>query len=233
MSTTLTKLPKTVTLPSKDLTHLERILKEWYCDNSDALFTDKRKPLMVYLNSLAKDPNIYTDLFMAPEFLYRAISFETNQQKSDMLKNMKESGQLKHPTKDYDSWSSSKEVAECYAFGDKAYHKGKDRAHVILQIPYIGLEDELLFTCEYLFTGEDTKESRILKQRFLRKILNNKLNNLVRDIKSANYKKNQWDATIQDISNITPGLSRALTEFEYILKPVKADSIKILVQTKK
>ena len=231
MSTTLTKLPKTVTLPSKDLTHLERILKEWYCDNSDALFTDKRKPLMVYLNSLAKDPNIYTDLFMAPEFLYRAISFETNQQKSDMLKNMKESGQLKHPTKDYDSWTSSLDVAHEYAFGDKvSYPNGPS---VILKVPHSAIYENILFTIEVLFTGEDTKESRMLKQRFFRKILNNKLNNLVRDIKSANYKKNQWDATIQDISNITPGLSRALTEFEYILKPVKADSIKILMQTKK
>ena len=55
----------------------------------------------------------------------------------------------------------------------------------------------------------------------------------MRDIKSSNYKKNQWDATIQDISTITPGLSRALTEFEYILKPVKSDSIKILAETKK
>lgn len=40
-------------------------------------------------------------------------------------------------------------------------------------------------------------------------------------------------ATIQNISNITPGLSRALTELEYILKLVKADLIKILSQTKK
>ena len=34
------------------------------------------------------------------------------------------------------------------------------------------------------------------------------------------------------MEKLIPGLSRALTEFEYILKPVKADSIKILAQTK-
>ena len=231
MSTTLTKLPKTVTLPSKDLTHLERILKEWYCDNSDALFTDKRKPLMVYLNSLAKDPNIYTDLFMAPEFLYRAISFETNQQKSDMLKNMKESGQLKHPTKDYDSWTSSLDVAHEYAFGDKAsYPNGHS---VILKVPHSAIYENILFTIEVLFTGKNDKTGRIMKQQFFRKILNNKLNNLVTDLKESRYQKNQWDNTIKDMEKLIPGLSRALTEFEYILKPVKADSIKILMQTKK
>lgn len=230
MSTTLTKLPKTVTLPSKDLTHLERILKEWYCDNSDALFTDKRKPLMVYLNSLAKDPNIYTDLFMAPEFLYRAISFETNQQKSDMLKNMKESGQLKHPTKDYDSWTSSLDVAYEYAFGDKAsYPNGPS---VILKVPHSAIYENILFTIEVLFTGKNDKTGRIMKQQFFRKILNNKLNNLVTDLKESRYQKNQWDNTIKDMEKLIPGLSRALTEFEYILKPVKADSIKILMQTK-
>ena len=72
----------------------------------------------------------------------------------------------------------------------------------------------------------------MLKQRFFRKILNNKLNNLVKDIKSANYKKNQWDTTIKDMEKLIPGLSRALTEFEYILKPIKSDSIVILMQTK-
>lgn len=230
--TNTTKPTSDPKISEKDLTLLENIIKEWYTNNSDKLFTSKNSNIMKYMRNISKQLDSFRK-FNSPAYLYRGISFENDKLKDEALKKMKEQGILKHPTKDYDSWSSSKEVAECYAFGDKAWHKDKGRAYVILQIPYIGLEDELLFTCEYLFTGEDTKESRMLKQRFFRKILNNKLNNLVKDIKSANYKKNQWDATIQDISNITPGLSRALTEFEYILKPVKADSIKILMQTKK
>ena len=220
--TNTTKPTSDPMISEKDLTLLENIIKEWYTNNSDKLFASKNSNIMKYMRNISKQLDSFRK-FNSPSYLYRGISFENDKLKDQALKKMKEQGGLKHP---------SKEVAEDYAFGDKAYHKDKDRAHVILQIPYIGLEDELLFTCEYLFTGEDTKESRMLKQRFFRKILNNKLNNLVKDIKSANYKKNQWDATIQDISNITPGLSRALTEFEYILKPVKADSIKILAQTK-
>ena len=152
-------------ISSTDLTYLERILKEWYCDNSDALFTDKRKPLMEYLNSLAKDPNTYTDLFMAPEFLYRAITFENNQQKASMLKNMKESGILKHPTKDYDSWTSSEDVAMEYACGPKATHP--DGPSVILKVPHSTIHKNILFTIEVLFTGKDDKTGRIMKQKFL------------------------------------------------------------------
>ena len=229
--TNTTKPTSDPKISEKDLTLLGNIIKEWYTNNSDKLFMSKNSNIMKYMRNISKQLDSFRK-FNSPAYLYRGITFENDKLKDEALKKMKELGVLKHPTKDYDSWSSSKEVAEDYVFGDKAYHKGKDIAFVILQIPYIGLEDELLFTCEYLFTGEDTKASRMLKQRFFRKILNNKLNNLVRDIKSANYKKNQWDATIQDISNITPGLSRALTEFEYILKPVKADSIKILMQSK-
>ena len=214
-----------------NLSYLEKILKAWYCDNSDTLFTKKNSNLMKYITDIASQINSFNK-FEAPEFLYRGITFETYKQKSDMLSKMKETGMLKHPTKDYDSWTSSLDVAECYAFGDKAWHKDKGRAYVILQIPYIGLENNLLFTCEYLFTGKDDKESRRIKQQFFRRMLNNKLNELVSDIKESRYQKNQWDNTIKDMEKLIPGLSRALTEFEYILKPVKADSIKILMQTK-
>ena len=71
----------------------------------------------------------------------------------------------------------------------------------------------------------------IFKFNYL-KILNNKLNGLVQDIKTKKYQKNQWDTTIKDMEKLIPGLSRALTEFEYILKPIKSDSIVILMQTK-
>ena len=40
------------------------------------------------------------------------------------------------------------------------------------------------------------------------------------------------DTTIKDMEKLIPGLSRALIEFEYILKPIKSDSIVILMQTK-
>ena len=217
-------------ISSTDLSYLERILKEWYCDNSDALFTDKRKPLMNYLRGLGKDPNTYTDLFTAPDYLYRAITFETKQQKESMLKKMKETGVLKHPTKNYDSWTSSEEVAMDYYNGPKAsYPNGFG---VILKVPHSAINEKILFTAEVLFTGKNDKTGRVLKQKFFRKILNNKLNNLVTDLKESRYQKNQWDNTIKDMEKLIPGLSRALTEFEYILEPIKSDSIVILMQTK-
>ena len=123
--------------------------------------------------------------FNSPSYLYRGISFENDKLKDEALKKMKELGVLKHPTKDYDSWTSSLDIAKEYAFGDKASHKGK--ANLILKVPYQSIEDSLLFTSEYLFTGEDTTESRRIKQQFFRKILNNKLNGLVQDIKTKKY----------------------------------------------
>ena len=71
-----------------------------------------------------------------------------------------------------------------------------------------------------------------MKQQFFRKILNNKLNGLVQDIKTKKYQKNQWDNTIKDMEKLIPGLSRALTEFEYILSPIKSEYITIKSQTK-
>ena len=219
-------------ISEKDLTLLENIIKEWYTNNSDKLFASKNSNIMKYMKSIAEQLNELDSFnkFTPPEFLYRGISFEDSKTKAQMVKTMKESGVLKHPTKDYDSWTSSLDIAKEYAFGDKASHKGK--ANLILKVPYQSVEDALLFTSEYLFTGEDTKESRRIKQQFFRKILNNKLNGLVQDIKNKRYLKNQWDSTIKDMEKLIPGLSRALTEFEYILKPIKSDSIVILMQTK-
>ena len=216
-------------ISERDLTYLETILKEWYCNNSDSLFTKKNSNIMKYMKNIAEELNSFNK-FNPPEFLYRGISFEDSKTKEQMVKTMKDSGILKHPTKDYDSWTSSLDIAEEYVFGDKASHQGG--ANLILKVPYQCIEDSLLFTSEYLFTGEDTTESRRIKQQFFRKILNNKLNGLVQDIKTKKYQKNQWDTTIKDMEKLIPGLSRALTEFEYILKPIKSDSIVILMQTK-
>ena len=55
---------------------------------------------------------------------------------------------------------------------------------------------------------------------------------MVTDLKESRYQKNQWDNTIKDMEKLIPGLSRALTEFEYILEPIKSDSIVILMETK-
>ena len=228
-STSSSKPTSDPMISEKDLTLLENIIKEWYTNNSDKLFASKNSNIMKYMRNISKQLDSFRK-FNPPEFLYRGISFEDSKTKEQMVKTMKDSGILKHPTKDYDSWTSSLDIAKEYAFGDKASHKGK--ANLILKVPYQSIEDSLLFTSEYLFTGEDTTESRQIKQQFFRKILNNKLNGLVQDIKTKKYQKNQWDTTIKDMEKLIPGLSRALTEFEYILKPIKSDSIVILMQTK-
>ena len=217
-------------ISEKDLTLLENIIKEWYTNNSDKLFASKNSNIMKYMRNISKQLDSFRK-FNSPSYLYRGISFENDKLKDEALKKMKEQGVLKHPTKDYDSWTSSEEVAMEYCTGPKAAHP--DGPYVILKVPHSAINENILFTIEVLFTGKDDKTGRIMKQKFFRKILNNKLNSLVSDLKESRYQKNQWDNTIKDMEKLIPGLSRALTEFEYILKPVKADSIKILMQTKK
>ena len=103
-------------ISEKDLTLLENIIKEWYTNNSDKLFASKNSNIMKYMRSISKQLDSFRK-FNTPSYLYRGISFENDKLKDEALKKMKELGVLKHPTKDYDSWSSSKEVAEDYGKG--------------------------------------------------------------------------------------------------------------------
>ena len=56
-------------ISERDLTYLETILKEWYCNNSDSLFTKKNSNIMKYIKNIAGELNSFNK-FNPPEFLY-------------------------------------------------------------------------------------------------------------------------------------------------------------------
>lgn len=191
---------KSFNLNQNETDLLIRVLKEWYCLNNDSnLFTPQVNKLLLKINSMN---------FKLPSYLYRAYSFETKKDYDNFINNAKK--RIAHPSKDYESWTSSLTVAKRYMPGGEGQLNKNAKIGIILKIPRFDFEDRIKFSIENLF-----------KQYSDRKILFTELfsymsKDLLQKIKNGNLSKQD----ILEFQHSIPGLVRAISEFEYMIGPL-------------
>ena len=191
---------KNYNLTNDDLNLLLKVLKQWYCLNDDSgLFTPQVEKLLLKIN---------TTNYSLPQYLYRAYSFETKKDYDNFVKGSHV--KIKHPTKDYESWTSSLAVAKNYMPGADAQLNKKAQYGLLIRIPRFDFQDRIKFSMENLFK---TPQDR-----------NIFFNEMFQYLSKELMLKIKMDAlTKQDIlsfEHYIPGLVRAVTEKEYMLGPL-------------
>ena len=191
---------------------LIKVLKDWYCLNDDSeLFTPRINKLLLKIN---------THNFKLPSTLFRAYSFNSKEALNSFLRAAKT--KLKHPSKDYESWTSSPRVAESYFPGGE-YQLNKDSKHgVILKINRNTFQDRIRFSIENLFS--EAKDKKI----FFTEVFRYLSKDLLLNIKNGNLTKKD----IREFQHIIPGLVRAISEYEYLLEPIDYPDFTIYKITK-
>lgn len=203
-------------LDLKEIDQLINIIKQWYCLNNDAdLFTQRTKKLLNKINF---------HNFRVPQYLYRAYSFNTQKDLDQFLKGAQT--KLKHPVKDYESWTSSIKVAESYYPGGE-YQLNKDAKYgVILKIKSSVFQDRIKFSLENLFGSNIDNEKEIKgnsattdKKIFFNAVFQYLSGKILDTIKSKGPEALSKQE-IQDFQYIIPGLVRSVSEYEYLLEPL-------------
>ena len=191
---------KSFNLNQNETDLLIKVLKEWYCLNNDInLFTPQVNKLLLKINSMN---------FKLPTYLYRAYSFEKEEDYKKFIDGSFK--RIAHPTKDYESWTSSLAVARRYMPGGEGQLNKNAKIGIILKIPRFDFEDRIKFSIENLF-----------KQYSDRKILFTELfsymsKDILQKIKIGNLSKQD----ILEFQHSIPGLVRAISEFEYMIGPL-------------
>ena len=191
---------KTFNLNENETALLVKVLKEWYCLNKDEnLFTPQVNKLLLKINSM---------YFKLPNYLYRAYSFKTEKDLNNFLKQAET--KISHPYKDYESWTSSINVAKKYAPGGENQLNSEYKYGVILKIPRFDFEDRIKFSIENLF--KEYKDRKIL----FGELFSYMSKDILKKIKDGNLSKQD----IQAFQYSIPGLVRAISEFEYMIGPI-------------
>lgn len=191
---------KSFNLNQNETDLLIKILKEWYCLNNDTnLFTPQVNKLLLKINFMN---------FKLPQYLYRAYSFKTEKELNSFLKQAET--RLCHPKKDYESWTSSINVAKKYAPGGENQFNSEYKYGVILKIKRFHFEDRIKFSIENLF--RDYKDRKIL----FGELFSYMSKDILKKIKDGNLSKQD----IQAFQHSIPGLVRAISEFEYMIGPM-------------
>ena len=191
---------KSFNLNQNETDLLIKILKDWYCLNNDSnLFTPPVNKLLLKINSMN---------FKLPQYLYRAYSFETKKDYNNFIDNAEK--RIAHPSKDYESWTSSLTVAKRYMPGGEGQLNKNAKIGIILKIPRFDFEDRIKFSIENLFKNYSD-----------RKILFSELfgymsKDILQKIKVGNLSKQD----ILEFQHSIPGLVRAISEFEYMIGPL-------------
>ena len=191
---------KSFNLNQNETDLLIKILKEWYCLNNDTdLFTPQVNKLLLKINSMN---------FKLPQYLYRAYSFEKEEDYKKFIDSSFK--RIAHPTKDYESWTSSLAVARRYMPGGEGQLNKNAKIGIILKIPRFDFEDRIKFSIENLF-----------KQYSDRKVLFTEMfsymsKDLMQKIKTGYLSKQD----ILEFQHSIPGLVRAISEFEYMIGPL-------------
>lgn len=184
-------------LDTKDLDLLLKLLKQWYCLNDDTnLFSKSMHNLMLKIRA----HNV-----KVPTTLYRAYSFETKEQ----LENFKKTITIKieHPRKDYESWTSSLNIAERYMPGSDYVINKNAKYGILLAINKKDFEHNIKFTIEDLFSSvKDRNNFFKTCFKYLSSIMLSKM-------KENNFGKKD----IEEFQYNIPGIVRAITEKEYLL----------------
>lgn len=146
--------------------------------------------------------------FKLPTYLYRAYSFEKEEDYKKFIDSSFK--RIAHPTKDYESWTSSLAVARRYLPGGEGQLNKNAKIGIILKIPRFDFEDRIKFSIENLF-----------KQYSDRKILFTEMfsymsKDLMQKIKTGYLSKQD----ILEFQHSIPGLVRAISEFEYMIGPL-------------
>ena len=179
---------------------LIKVLKEWYCLNNDSeLFSPRVNKLLLKINSMN---------FKLPQYLYRSYSFEREEDIKKFIDGAFK--RIAHPSKDYESWTSSEKVAKRYMPGGEAQLNKNAKYGVILRIPRFDFQDRIKFSIENLF-----------KEYNDRKILFNELfkylsSGLMKNLRDGNLSTKD----IVEFQHIIPGMVRAISEFEYMIGPL-------------
>ena len=191
---------KSFNLNQNETDLLIKILKDWYCLNNDSnLFTPPVNKLLLKINSMN---------FKLPQYLYRAYSFEKEEDYKKFIDSSFK--RIAHPTKDYESWTSSLAVARRYMPGGEGQLNKNAKIGIILKIPRFDFEDRIKFSIENLFKNYSD-----------RKILFSELfgymsKDILQKIKVGNLSKQD----ILEFQHSIPGLVRAISEFEYMIGPL-------------
>jgi hypothetical protein len=199
---------KTFNLNENETALLIKVLKEWYCLNNDSeLFTPRVNKLLLKINSMH---------FKLPSNLYRSYSFKTEKDLNNFLKQAET--KISHPSKDYESWTSSLTVAKKYAPGGENQLTSDNKYGVILKIKRFHFEDRIKFSIENLFrTYSDRKILFSEMFGYLSK-------DIMRKLKDSNLTKQD----ILAFQHTIPGLVRAISEFEYMLSELDYPEFEII-----
>ena len=179
---------------------LIKVLKEWYCLNNDSeLFSPRVNKLLLKINSMN---------FKLPQYLYRSYSFEREEDIKKFIDGAFK--RIAHPSKDYESWTSSEKIARKYMPGGESQLNKNAKYGIMLRIPRFDYQDRIKFSIENLF-----------KEYNDRKILFNELfkylsKDLMRSLKDGNLSTKD----IQEFQHIIPGMVRAISEYEYMIGPL-------------
>lgn len=191
---------KSFNLNQNETDLLIKILKDWYCLNKDTdLFTPQVNKLLLKINSMN---------FKLPNYLYRAYSFETKKDYNNFIDNAEK--RIAHPSKDYESWTSSLTVAKRYMPGGEGQLNKNAKIGIILKIPRFDFEDRIKFSIENLF--KNYSDRKIL----FSELFSYMSKDILQKIKIGNLSKQD----ILEFQHSIPGLVRAISEFEYMIGPL-------------
>lgn len=191
---------KSFNLNQNETDLLIKILKDWYCLNKDTdLFTPQVNKLLLKINSMN---------FKLPSYLYRAYSFETKKDYDNFINNAEK--RIAHPSKDYESWTSSLTVAKRYMPGGEGQLNKNAKIGIILKIPRFDFEDRIKFSIENLF--KNYSDRKIL----FSELFSYMSKDILQKIKIGNLSKQD----ILEFQHSIPGLVRAISEFEYMIGPL-------------
>ena len=191
---------KSFNLNEQETDLLIRVLKEWYCLNNDKdLFTPQVNKLLIKIN---------TTNFKLPAYLYRAYSFEKEEDYKKFIDGAFK--RIEHPNKDYESWTSSLVVAKKYMPGGEGQLNKNATIGLLLKIPKFDYEDRIKFSIENLFkVYQDRKVLFSEMFSYMSK-------DVLQKIKIGNLSKQD----ILEFQHSIPGLVRAISEFEYMIGPL-------------
>lgn len=191
---------KSFNLNQNETDLLIKILKDWYCLNNDSnLFTPPVNKLLLKINSMN---------FKIPSYLYRAYSFERKEDYNNFINNAEK--RIAHPSKDYESWTSSLTVAKRYMPGGEGQLNKNAKIGIILKIPRFDFEDRIKFSIENLF--KNYSDRKIL----FSELFSYMSKDILQKIKIGNLSKQD----ILEFQHSIPGLVRAISEFEYMIGPL-------------
>lgn len=188
-------------LNEKEFDLLLKLITQWYCKNDDTnLFSKVMHDLMLKIR--AHNVKI-------PETLYRAYSFET---KEDLIKFRKGiSTKISHPTKDYESWTTSRSIAERYLPGSEYVLNKNTKFGILLALNKSDFEYNIKFTIEDLFSDKNDRN------KFFKTCFSYLSTKMLSKIKDNNFNRKD----IEEFQYTIPGIVRAVTEKEYLIEEIK------------